>query len=61
MDKYQDWSKVLIEPASLNDARLFSVESRIHEEEEIRMKEYEFLRDLMKKLIYSFEQSNMGG
>ena len=55
MDKYQDWSKVLIEPASLNDARLFSVESRIHEEEEIRMKEYEFLRDLMKKLIYSFE------
>lgn len=25
------------------------------------MKEYEFLRDLMKKLIYSFEQSNMGG
>ena len=61
MDKYQDWSKVLIEPASLNDARLFSVESRIHEEEEIRMKEYEFLRDLMKKLIYSFEQSNIGG
>jgi hypothetical protein len=51
----------LIEPASLNDARLFSIESRVHEEEEIRMKEYEFLRDLMKKLIYSFEQSNMGG
>jgi hypothetical protein len=45
----------LIEPASLNDARLFSIESRVHEEEEIRMKEYEFLRDLMKKLIYSFE------
>lgn len=60
MDKYQDWSKVLIEPASLNDARLFSLESRMHEEEEIRIKEYEFLRDLMKKLLYSLEQSNIG-
>jgi enoyl reductase-like protein len=55
MDKYNDWSKVLIEPASMNDARLFSLESRVHEEEEIRIKEYEFIRDLMKKLIYSFE------
>ena len=60
MEKYQDWSKVLIEPASMNDARLFSLESRVHEEEEIRIKEYEFLRDSIKKLIYSFEQSNIG-
>ena len=30
MDKYTDWSKVLIEPASMNDARLFSLESRVH-------------------------------
>ena len=58
MDKYSDWSKVLIEPASLNDARLFSLESRIHEEEEIRMKEFEFLKDLSKKLIYSLEQQS---
>ena len=58
MDKYTDWSKVLIEPASLNDARLFSLESRIHEEEEIRMKEFEFLKDLSKKLIYSLEQQS---
>ena len=59
MDKYNDWSKVLIEPASMNDARLFSLESRVHEEEEIRIKEYDFLRDLIKKLIYSLEQSNI--
>lgn len=59
MDKYQDWSKVLIEPASMNDARLFSLESRMHEEEEIRIKEYEFVRDLMKKLIYSLEKTNV--
>lgn len=56
MDKYQDWSKVLIEPSSLNDARLYSLESRIHEEEEMRLKEFDFLKDLTKKLIYSLEQ-----
>ena len=55
MEKYQDWSKVLIEPSSLNDARLFSLESRVHQEEEIRIKEYEFMRDCMKKMIYSVE------
>jgi hypothetical protein len=59
MDKYQDWSKVLIEPATMNDARLFSLESRMHEEEEIRIKEYEFVRDLLKKLIYSLEKNNV--
>ena len=59
MEKYQDWSKVLIEPASLNDARLFSIEARVHEEEEIRIKEYEFIRDLLKKLIYSLEKTNI--
>ena len=28
-NKYLDWSKVLIEPATLNDARVFSLESRM--------------------------------
>lgn len=56
MEKYQDWSKVLIEPSSLNDARLFSLEARIHQEEEIRIKEFDFMKDTLKKLIYSFEQ-----
>jgi len=35
------------------------LESRIHEEEEIRIKEYEFIRDLLKKLIYSLEKTNI--
>lgn len=55
MDKYQDWSKVLVEPASLNDARLFSLESRIHEEEEMRITEFDYLKEAIKKLIYSIE------
>lgn len=59
MNKYNDWSRVLIEPMSVNDARLFSLESRLFEEEEMRVKEYEYLRDMMKKLLYSLEQVNM--
>lgn len=55
MEKYQDWSKVLVEPASLNDARLFSLESRIHEEEEMRITEFDYLKESIKKLIYSLE------
>jgi len=58
-NKYNDWSRVLIDPMTVNDARLFSVESRITEEEEMRIKEYEYLRDMFKKLIYSLEQVNM--
>ena len=57
--KYLDWSKILIEPTSLNDARLYALETRMHEEEELRIKEYEYMRDLMKKLIYSLEQTSI--
>ena len=57
--KYTDWSKILIEPTSLNEARLYALETRVHEEEDMRIKEYEYLRDLMKKLIFSLEQTNL--
>ncbi len=59
MDKYQDWSKVLVEPTSLNDERLFSLESRIQEEEEMRITEFDYLIEAIKKLIYSIEQNNL--
>ena len=49
----------MIEPATLNEGRLFSVESRLTEEEEMRIKEYEYLREMFKKLLYSLEQMNM--
>jgi hypothetical protein len=57
--KYDDWSRVLLEPMTVNDARLFSIESRLTEEEEMRVKEYEYIREVMKKLIYALEQLNM--
>ena len=59
MDKHKDWQRILIEPATMNDARLYSVETRITEEEEMRIREYEYMRDCLKKLLYSLEQVNM--
>ena len=46
----------MIEPQSLNDARLFALESRLHKEEEIRVEEYDYMKDMLKKLVYSLEQ-----
>jgi len=58
-NKYKDWQRILIEPTTLNEARLYSVETRVTEEEEMRIREYEYMRDLLKKLLYSLEQLNM--
>jgi hypothetical protein len=58
-NKYKDWSKVLIEPATMNDARVFALESRMEREEEVRIEEFEFMRDLIRKLVYSLEQLSL--
>ena len=57
--KYKEWSKVLLEPATINDARLFAVEARIEQGENIRLQEYGFLVDTMKKLAYSLESQSV--
>ena len=56
MRKYKNWSKVLIEPQTLNEARLHVLETKINQEEEVREKEYRFMQDIIRKLIFSFEQ-----
>ena len=40
MIKYKEWSEILIKPQALNDSRLFTLERRIIEEEELRIKEF---------------------
>ena len=56
MKKYENWSKVLIEPSAMNDARLYSLETRVHQEEDIRVKELQYIREFLKKILYTFEQ-----
>lgn len=58
-NKYKDWSKVLIEPSTMNEARVFSLEARIEKEEDTRIQEFEFTRDLLRKLVYSLEQLSL--
>ena len=40
----------------MNDARLFAMETRVQKEEEVRVQECEFLKDMVKKLVYALEQ-----
>jgi hypothetical protein len=56
MKKYENWSKVLIEPTSMNDARLFALESRIHTEEDTRVREYDYLKDIIRKMVFTLEE-----
>lgn len=58
-NKYKDWSKVLIEPQTMNDARVFALESRMEKEEDMRIKEFDFMKDLIRKLVYSLEQVSL--
>ena len=43
----------------MNQARLFSVDTRIKEGELMRLKDLQFMRDTFKKLIYAIEQNSM--
>lgn len=40
----------------MNDARVFALESRMNREEEVRIEEYEFMKDIIRKLVFSLEQ-----
>lgn len=51
----QLWVDMLIKPQELNQARLFTIESRIKENEQTKMNEVEFLKETVKKLIYAIE------
>jgi hypothetical protein len=46
---------MLIKPQELNQARLYAVETRISENEQIKMREVDFLKETIKKLIYAIE------
>ena len=57
MQKYEHWSKVLIEPSSMNHARLYALEARVQEEENSRLSELSTMKDTLKKIIFSMEQN----
>ena len=46
---------MLIKPQELNQARLYAIETRMQETECSKIREVEFLKETMKKLIYAIE------
>jgi hypothetical protein len=50
---------MLIKPQELNQARLYTIESRIKENEDLKLNEVNFLKETLKKLIYAIEQSQI--
>ena len=57
--RQENWVNKLIKPQEVNQARLFSVDTRIKEGELTRLKDLQFMRDTFKKLIYAIEQNSM--
>jgi len=51
--KYREWSKVLIEPGALNEARLYSLEARADAEEHLRTGEFSMVKEMFNKLVFS--------
>lgn len=40
----------------MNDARLFAVETRLQKEEEIRVEEFNYFKNMVKMLVFTMEQ-----
>jgi hypothetical protein len=47
---------MLVKPQELNQARLYAVETRIKENEGNKLRDVDFLKETIKKLIYAIEQ-----
>lgn len=54
LDKYVS---TFVEPRHISEARLFATEARIKEEEIQRLEDLHFLKDIVKKLVFSLEQN----
>mmetsp|Transcript_4017 Transcript_4017/g.3824 ORF Transcript_4017/g.3824 Transcript_4017/m.3824 type:complete len:156 (+) Transcript_4017:1150-1617(+) len=56
---FDRWVANVMEPAHVSEARIFAIEARVKEEEMARLENLHFVNDIIKKLIFSFEQAQM--
>jgi len=60
LEKQQEqWVEMLIKPQELNQARLYAIETRIKESEQGKIRDFDFVKETIKKLIYAIEQSQI--
>lgn len=50
---------MLIKPQELNQARLYAIETRIRENEQTKLRDFDFVKETIKKLIYAIEQAQI--
>lgn len=55
----EKWVQMIIKPQELNQARLYAIETRIKENEQGKMKDFDFMKETVKKLIYAIEQNQI--
>lgn len=54
--RMEEWINTLLKPQELNQARLFTLDTRIREGEMNRGQDQQYFKDLFKKLIFAIEQ-----
>jgi hypothetical protein len=60
-NEFDKWVSTVMEPAHVSEARIFTVEARVKEEEAARLDQLHFIKDVMRKLFFSLEQAQISG
>lgn len=58
-NEFDKWVSTVMEPAHISEARIFTVEARVKEEEAARLDQLHFVKDVMRKLFFSLEQAQI--
>lgn len=58
-NEFDKWVSTVMEPAHISEARIFTVEARVKEEEAARLDQLHFLKDVLRKLLFSLEQAQI--
>jgi hypothetical protein len=56
LEKYGNWTELLVEPQSLNLARVQALEARLSDEENNRLAEFERLKSYMLKTLHVIKE-----
>ena len=56
---FDKWVATVMEPAHISEARIFTVEARVKEEEAARLDQLHFVKDVIRKLLFSLEQAQI--
>ena len=57
--EFDKWVATVMEPAHISEARIFTVEARVKEEEAARLDQLHFIKDVMRKMLFSLEQAQI--